>query len=104
MSNTRTFAFLKDSVSGLFYTGQQNSRMDFKNAAVYFQEKNAKSKKAGVIQSWEFQKKNADYWIEECKKKRPEDQKWAEKEKEDVLRRQDLPDWGVVVVTADVTI
>lgn len=104
MSNTRPLYFLKDSLTGKFYTGQRNELGEFATAAIYHQMKNATSRVKGVVEAWEFQRKTADYWIEECKKKRPEDQKWAKKEKDEAIARQDLPDWGVQVVGGTVTV
>lgn len=102
--SSRTFFFLKDSVKGGFYTGQNNALMEFKDAAVYFQEKNAKAGMKRVISAWEHQQKYADHWIQECKKKRPEDQAWAKTEKDNVILRETLPNWGIEIVSGTVTL
>jgi hypothetical protein len=103
--NTRPLYFLKDKVTGKFYSGQGNDYGEFVSAAMYHQIKNAKSGLKRVIDGWVHQRECADYWVKESMKKNsPTDKVWARQQKEDVELRKDLPDWGVEIVGGTVTV
>lgn len=108
----RTFFFLKDTITGQYYTGQNNELFNFNSSAVYHNQKNALNGCKRVIQSWEFQKKNMEYWIEKTKTKGhptdtddqlKTDKSWAKKQKDDVLKREKLENWGIKIVSSKVT-
>jgi NADH:ubiquinone oxidoreductase subunit len=97
---TRDFYFLKDSVSGQFYTGQNEYMSDFRNAAVYHTEKSAVNHIKGITQSWEHHVK---YPTEE--KYREEFEKTQRPWPNDMVKeRRNLFDWGIVVVKGTVKI
>lgn len=75
----RTLYFLKDSVSGLFYTGQHCWLEQFQIAAIYSSEAGAKVAMNRIIEAW----------------------KRDDKEGIDVFgvrRRCHLKDWGIKIV------
>lgn len=96
----RDFYFLKDSVSGQFYTGQHDYMSDFRNAAVYHSEKSAISHIKGIVSSWEH---NLKYPLEEKYRKEHVEQgiPWPN---DLTQERKSLKDWGIVVVKGTVKI
>ena len=106
-SQTRRFFFLRDGPNGGFYTGQQNSIMDFKNAAVYYKQENAKKKMGDIVSSWEHQERYMDKWIKDTQDRERYDDKDREQfaqEKKDVIKRKNLDNWGIKIVWSDVDI
>ncbi len=101
---SRTFYFLQDSVTGNFYTGENNTIEDLSTAAVYFQSKNAEKKIKDIICSWEHQDEYADHWIKLKKSESKEEKAWAKKEKQDVISRKNLENWGIKIVSKKVNI
>ncbi len=98
----RTFYFLRDSVSGQFYTGQNNRMADgLTGAAVYHGEANAREKIRDIRKSWEHQQKfGYDYW-----KASTFPAMFDEKNQKELLRRdgevvlrKNLPNWGIIIV------
>ena len=111
--DTRTFFFLRDNVTKKFYTGEGNHFSVFYEAAVYHNELNAKKGLKRVVQSWKFDEKNMEYWIEKSSVKRYEnqtdkewqqDKDWAANMKKQVLLRKDLKDWGIEVISGEIKI
>lgn len=105
----RTFYFLKDSVSGKFYTGQSDFRSDFDDAAVYYQEKNAKKKIKDIIHYWEHNQKYDSKWYKENFTDLSEEsyKDYVKKAKiidAEVAKRKGLKDWGVEIVSKEVAI
>lgn len=109
----RTFFFLRDNVTKKFYTGEGNYLSVFYDAAVYHNELNAKKGLKRVVQSWAFDEKNMEYWIEKSSVKRYEnqpdkewqqDKEFAANGKRQVLARKDLKDWGIEIVSVEVAI
>jgi hypothetical protein len=100
--NTRTLYFLRDSITKKFYTGQNVWFDEFSNAAIYYSKEAATKKVKVLVNAWKKQQKNADYWIEQVKTEH--DKKWAQQRKQDVLIRQDLPKWGIEMVSVLVSV
>lgn len=97
----RSFFFLKDSVTGQFYTGQCEYRAEFAGAAVFYTEANAKKKVKTHINGWERTQNGLEYWLDRARKGQCE-KEWAEEQKTDVLARKNLPNWGIKVVSVSV--
>jgi hypothetical protein len=86
-NNTRTFYFLRDNVSKQFYTGEHNQISNFNDAAVYYKEKNAKLKIKEIISNWLH------------------DQKYPYGNRlEEVNLRKNIENWGIEIISRDVTI
>lgn len=105
----RTFYFIRDSVSGKFYTGQGNHLSTFSDAAVYFQEKNASKKIKDIIRSWKHDEKFDYEWYKENYKHYPKDiyddyLKSAELSLIQVAKRKSLENWGMEIVQKEITI
>ena len=97
---TRDFYFLRDSVSGQFYTGQHTCMSDFRGAAVYHSEISALKHIKGIVQAWEH---NLNYPIEEKYRKEfvEQNRPWPN----DLTKeRKDLNYWGIVVVKGTIKI
>jgi hypothetical protein len=97
----RSFFFLKDSLTGKFYTGEQNYLSDFSDAAVFHSEANAKKKLKVHMDKWTFTQDGLDFWADRAKKGLC-DKKWAKEEKDSVVSRQDIKDWGIEIVSVEV--
>lgn len=93
----RTLYFLKDSVSGKFYSGQSIYLVDFKEAAIYFQEKNVIKRRKELVDKWKWHAGNIIFWKGDTDKK-----KWAKEIEGDVNARKSLPDWGIEVVSREI--
>lgn len=79
-------------MSGLFYTGQNNWRGSFSDAAVYCGEFSAKNKIKQLLNpkytgSWEWYKIHAI----------------SDEEKRDVAQYEHLPNWGIEIVAVIVS-
>lgn len=95
----RTFYFLKDSVTGRFYTGQSNYIDNFDKAAVYFQRKNAEKKIKDVLYSWDLGMKHIEKYTEVYLSR-----DIYEDVKAKIDQRKDLPNWGIEVVEIEVSV
>ena len=94
----RKFYFIKDTVSGQFYTGQENDLADFSEAAVYYSEASAKKKMKVLTDDWEFDHEYSDGWLKE----KGTDKKWAKEKNKNASKRKNLPLWGMEIVSVEV--
>ena len=98
----RKFYFIKDSVTGNFYTGQNADGIaPFDQAAVYFQRKNAEKK----IKEYTNERYSGSYpWHEKCLTL-PNlhwDKELIDQTKKMIDERKDLPNWGIEIVEVEV--
>jgi hypothetical protein len=103
--NKRTFYFLRDSVTGKFYTGQNTYIDTFDKAAVYFQRKNADKKLNELLSakhcgSWPWIEKQ---WTTYDDKHQGQYALVKESIKL-VNERKHLPNWGIEIVETDIKI
>jgi len=97
----RTFYFLKDSVTGNFYDGENCDNIGhFDTATVYWQRDNAAKRIKRLINvkysgSWE--------WTEKCLQDY-DNLHWGDKaqRRRDVQLRKHLPNWGIEIVAVEV--
>lgn len=94
----RTLFFIKDTVDGKFYTGQNNDLADFSGAAVYYSEDSAKKKIKQITNAWLHDQEWADHWLKE----KSTDKKWAKEVKNGVIKREKLDKWGMEIVSVEV--
>ena len=98
----RKFYFVKDSVTGNFYIGQNADDIaPFDQAAVYFQRKNAEEK----IKRYVSDKYSGSYpWYVKCLAS--PDLHWGKKLINKIEKmideRKDLPNWGIEIVEVEV--
>jgi len=98
----RKFYFIKDSVTGDFYTGQSVDYIStFDKAAVYFQRKNAEKK----IKEYIDDKYTGSWRWHQNYLARP-DIVWTDEMinfyKKMIDERKDLPNWGIEIVEVEV--
>ena len=98
----RKFYFIKDAVTGQFYTGQENDIADFSEAAVYHSTASAEKKIKSIIEDWDDDHQFADSWINDAKKGMGTSLKWAKGKKKNALARENLPSWGMEIVSVEV--
>jgi hypothetical protein len=98
----RKFYFIKDTVTGQFYTGQENDIADFSEAAVYYSNASAEKKIKSIIEDWDDDHQFADSWINDAKKGVGTSLRWAKEKKNNVLKRQNLDQWGMEIVSVEV--
>jgi hypothetical protein len=97
----RTLYFLRDSVTGKFYNGENCDNIGrFDTAAVYWQRENAAKRIKRLVNvkysgSWE--------WTEKCLQDY-DNLHWGDKAQRlrDVQLRKDLPNWGIEIVSAEI--
>jgi hypothetical protein len=110
--DTRTFFFLKDTLSGEYYNGEGNWKQTFYEAAVYHQKQNAIRGMKRVMDSWEAQDRHNQYWVDYVKKKKKNqtekewesDKKKVERDVKEVEERKNLKDWGIEIVSGEIKI
>ena len=91
--NQRTFFFLKDKKSGLFYTGEDNEISDFPNAAVYYSVLSAKKRIKDIIIVWEHYQQWIPIWQNQGS---AQNQDWAKEKLKQIKLREKLPQWGII--------
>jgi len=98
----RKFYFIKDSVTGNFYTGSTaDILVPFDKAAVYFQRKNAEKK----IKEYTDERYSGSYpWHVKCLTipNLHWDKELIDETKKMIAERKDLPKWGIEIVEVEV--
>ena len=94
----RSFYFLYDSITGKFYTGQNNWLTDFDRAAVYHSHDAAKTKVKAVINSWKFSQKHRDSYAARVKPTNAGDVAWLKDLDDGIATHCNAKDWGVKIV------
>jgi len=99
--NKRTLYFLRDSVSGYFYCGRLSSGsnkgegfVEFENAPIFFNEKNAKKKLEYYVEDWK--------WSEGCLPNWKKEKRCVGMDKM-VKQRKGLPNWGIEIVAVEIS-
>lgn len=97
-ANSRALYFFQCQVDFKFYTGQNNRRGNFSEAAIYWTEENAKKKLKELINGWVRQEFNLDYWLKQAPKESREE--WQS----EINARKNLPNWGIKIIKRTITV